>query len=72
LLVQSANPAATPYIYLTAGEQRDSARTGPEFWPHFSNTADSPMEFHTRPGDHDPEQWNSQLPWLLREPVALI
>jgi S-formylglutathione hydrolase FrmB len=64
LLVQTANPAATPYIYLTAGERepllapnrRFAARLGER---HFA------FEFHTKPGGHDWGEWNSQLPGLF-------
>jgi putative tributyrin esterase len=61
LLVHSADPGATPYLYLTAGEQE------PLFEPitrlaatlharHFL------YEFHPKPGGHDWTQWNNQIP----------
>jgi putative tributyrin esterase len=61
VLVQSANPAVTPYLYLTAGNReplfepnrRFAARLGEH---HFS------YEFHTQPGGHDWGEWDSQIP----------
>ena len=60
-LVGSVNPAVTPYLYVTAGQQeallepnrRFAARIGQL---HFS------YEFHIRPGGHDWTEWNSQVP----------
>jgi putative tributyrin esterase len=61
LLVQSANPAATPYLYVTAGEQEpllDPIRrfAGRLHELHFA------YEFHTKPGGHDSAEWDAQLP----------
>jgi putative tributyrin esterase len=61
LLVESASPAVTPYIYLTAGEEepllwpnrRFAARLGAR---HFA------YEFHTKTGGHDWGEWDSQIP----------
>ncbi len=60
-LVQSANPAATPYLYITAGEPE--ALLGPirRFVSHL-NQQGFAYEFHTNPGGHDWGEWNSQLP----------
>jgi S-formylglutathione hydrolase FrmB len=61
LLVHSANPAQTPYIYLTAGEQEPLLEPNRRFATrlhdgHFS------YEFHTKPGVHDWDQWDTQIP----------
>ncbi|HZB88448.1 MAG TPA: alpha/beta hydrolase-fold protein [Terracidiphilus sp.] len=59
-LVQAADPARTPYIYLSVGQSE--ALYGPV--RHFSALLDQrhlPHEFHSRPGGHDWGQWNSQL-----------
>jgi S-formylglutathione hydrolase FrmB len=61
LLAQSASPAATPYLYITSGEQDpllDSIRRFSErlHERHFD------YELHTEPGGHDPAEWNAQLP----------
>jgi putative tributyrin esterase len=61
VLVQSANAAATPYIFITAGEQeplldpirRFAARLQAR---HFV------YEFHTKPGAHTWSQWDAQIP----------
>ncbi len=60
-LVQSANPSATPYLYITAGEQE--ALLGPirRFQSRLKQRGFS-YEFHTKPGGHDWGEWNSQLP----------
>jgi S-formylglutathione hydrolase len=60
-LVQSANPAVTPYIYLTAGEEE------PLLWPNRRFAArlrerNFAYEFHTKPGGHDWTEWDSQIP----------
>lgn len=60
-LVQSADPSKTPYIYLTAGENEplldpDRAFAGRLRTHHFH------YEFHTKPGGHDWNEWNSQVP----------
>jgi len=61
LLVQSANPAATPYIYLTAGEQEILLEPNRRFAALLEERGFS-HEFHTKPGGHDRDQWQSQLP----------
>jgi S-formylglutathione hydrolase FrmB len=61
LLMQSANPAVTPYIYLTAGEHEPLLEPNRRFAArlrerHFE------YEFHTKPGGHDWGEWDSQIP----------
>jgi putative tributyrin esterase len=61
LLVQTASPAATPYFYLSAGEQEPLMEPNLRFAAllrerHFS------YEFHSMPGGHDWGEWNGQLP----------
>jgi S-formylglutathione hydrolase len=59
--VQSANPGATPYIYLTAGQQE--ALLGPN--RRFAARLKQRMfayEFHTKPGGHDWTEWDAQIP----------
>lgn len=61
LLVQSVNPAVTPYIYLAAGEQEPLLEPNRRFAArlrerHFA------FEFHTKPGGHDWNEWDSQIP----------
>jgi putative tributyrin esterase len=61
LLVRSANPAVTPYIYLTAGEQEPLLEPNRRFAErlHHGNFA---YEFHTKPGGHDWNEWDAQIP----------
>ncbi|MGA3045795.1 MAG: alpha/beta hydrolase family protein [Terracidiphilus sp.] len=61
LLVQSANPVQTPYLFMTAGEQEPLLEPNQRFAArlrdhHFS------YEFHTKPGGHNWTQWDAQLP----------
>lgn len=61
LLIQSTNPAQTPYLYLTAGEQEPLLGPDRRFAAllherHFNS------EFHTQPGGHDWREWDSQIP----------
>lgn len=60
-LVWGADPGATPYIYLTAGEQEPLL--GPN--RHFDSLLRErgfAHEFHTKPGGHDWNEWNAQIP----------
>ena len=65
VLVRTANPEATPYLFLTCGEQEGLLPANREFAKllearHFH------FEFHTVPGGHDWNQWNAWLPSLFR------
>jgi putative tributyrin esterase len=65
VLARSSNPDAAPYFFLTCGEQEGLLPSNREFAAllaqrHFRN------EFHTVPGGHDWNQWNSWLPALFR------
>jgi putative tributyrin esterase len=60
VLVRSADPNRTPYLYLTCGEQEGLLPANRKFAAllaqhHFQ------YEFHTSPGGHDWNQWNSRL-----------
>jgi S-formylglutathione hydrolase len=61
VLAQSADPAKTPYLYLTAGEMEVLLAPNRRFASrlqqgHFA------YEFHTKPGGHDWTEWDSQIP----------
>jgi S-formylglutathione hydrolase FrmB len=60
-LVQSANPSATPYLYVTAGEQEALLEPIRRFVSRLKRQGFA-YEFHTNPGGHDWGEWNSQLP----------
>lgn len=60
VLVRSADPKTTPYLYLSCGEQEGFLPSLRQFagileQRHFS------FEFHTNPGGHDWNQWNAHL-----------
>ncbi len=60
-LIKTADPAKTPYIYLTAGENEPLLDPNRRFagrlkFLHFS------YEFRTQHGGHDWNEWNSQTP----------
>lgn len=61
LLVQSANPTQTPYLYLTAGEQEPLLGPNQRFATRLRDNHFS-YEFHTKPGGHDWNEWDAQLP----------
>jgi S-formylglutathione hydrolase FrmB len=61
LLIQAADPHRTPYLYLTAGEQEPLLEPNRRFAARL-NELHFPFEFHTRPGFHDWNEWNAQIP----------
>jgi putative tributyrin esterase len=65
VLVRTASPEATPYFFLTCGEQEGLLPANREFAAllaqhHFK------YEFHTVRGGHDWNQWNAWLPAVFR------
>jgi putative tributyrin esterase len=65
VLVRTARPETTPYLFLTCGEQEGLLPSNRDFAKllegrHFR------YEFHTVPGGHDWNQWNAWLPTLFR------
>jgi S-formylglutathione hydrolase len=61
VLVRSADPARTPYLYITAGEQEALLEPNKRFVTLLKQRGFS-YEFHTKPGGHDSTQWNAQIP----------
>jgi len=61
MLVQSANPAVTPYVYLTAGNGEPLLEPNRRFAARLSQRHFS-YEFHIKPGGHDWTEWDSQIP----------
>jgi S-formylglutathione hydrolase FrmB len=61
VLVQSANPGVTPYLYLTAGDREALLAPNRRFAAILSERHFN-YEFHTKPGGHDWNEWNAQLP----------
>ena len=64
VLVQQTNPSAVPYIFFTCGEQEGLLSPNRNFAEALRRRSFR-FEFHTRPGGHDWNQWNSWLPSLL-------
>jgi S-formylglutathione hydrolase FrmB len=61
MLVQLADPAATPYIYLGAGEQEPLLEPNRRFAARLKDRHFA-YEFHTKPGGHDWGEWDAQIP----------
>jgi S-formylglutathione hydrolase FrmB len=60
-LVWTADPKETPYIYLTAGGQEPLLGPNRRFESLLMRRGFA-HEFHTKPGGHDWNEWNSQIP----------
>jgi S-formylglutathione hydrolase len=61
VLIRSADPATTPYLFLTAGEQEPLLEPNRRFVTRLQGRHFS-YEFHTKPGGHDWTEWNTQIP----------
>jgi S-formylglutathione hydrolase FrmB len=61
VLVQSAHPNQTPYIYLTVGDAEPFFEPNRRFAQKLKERKFQ-FEFHTKPGIHDWSQWNAQIP----------
>lgn len=62
---QRANPAEAPYFFLTVGDRESLLTPNREFATLLSKKG-FPHEFHVMPGDHQWQQWNSQIPGLFQ------
>jgi len=60
ILVKSADPAHTPYLYITAGEQEPLLPPIRRFVTLLTQR-NYANEFHTRPGGHDWNEWDTQI-----------
>ena len=60
-LVRTANPQASPYIYLTAGEREPLLEPNRRFEATLKQYGFA-HEFHTKPGGHDWTEWDAQIP----------
>ncbi|MGA7857111.1 MAG: alpha/beta fold hydrolase [Terracidiphilus sp.] len=60
-LVWIADPRATPYIYLTAGDQEPLLGPNRRFESLLERRGFA-HEFRTKPGGHDWNEWNAQIP----------
>jgi len=61
LLVQSADPVITPYLYVTAVEQEALLDPNRRFASRLKDRHFA-YEFHTKPGGHDWNEWDAQIP----------
>lgn len=61
VLARSADPAQTPYLYLTAGEQEPLLDLNRRFAALLGQRRFG-YEFHTKPGGHDWTEWDAQIP----------
>ena len=64
VLVDTANPEAAPYFFLTCGEQEGLLPANREFAALLARRQFR-YEFHTVRGGHDWNQWNAWLPSVL-------
>lgn len=60
-LVWTADPRAVPFVYLTAGEQEPLLGPNRRFEALLQRRGFA-HEFHTKPGGHDWNEWNAQIP----------
>jgi putative tributyrin esterase len=65
VLARSADPARTPYFFLSCGEQEGLLAPNREFAAELGQRHFQ-YEFHTAPGDHNWNQWNARLPSLFQ------
>lgn len=63
-LAGSVDPAATPYLYFTCGEQEGLLPANQRFAGLLKKRGFK-YEFHPGPGGHDWNQWNGRIPGLF-------
>jgi enterochelin esterase-like enzyme len=61
VLVRTADPVRTPFVYVTAGEQEPMLEPIRRFAGALERRGLA-SEFHTRPGGHDWGEWDAQMP----------
>jgi putative tributyrin esterase len=70
-LVKSAHPADTPYLYITAGEEEPLLPPIRRFVT-LLKLRNYSHEFHTKPGGHDWNEWDTQIPGCFESLIAHI
>ena len=60
-LIKTADPAMTPYIYMTAGDNEPLLEPDRRFAARLKELHFG-FEFHVKSGGHDWGEWNSQIP----------
>jgi putative tributyrin esterase len=71
ILMKSADPASTPYLYVTAGEQEPLLPPILRF-VELLKLRNFAFEFHTKPGGHDWNEWDTQIPGCFESLMAHI
>jgi len=71
ILVRSADPGHTPYLYIAAGEQEPLLPPIRRFVALLVLRKYA-CEFHTKPGRHDWNEWDTQIPGCLESFIAHI
>jgi S-formylglutathione hydrolase FrmB len=71
ILVNSADPVQTPYLYITAGEQEPLLPPIRRFVTILKLRSYA-YEFHTKPGGHDWNEWDTQIPGCFESLIAHI
>jgi S-formylglutathione hydrolase FrmB len=66
VLVKTADPSKVPYLYLTAGEQEPLLDPIQRFAQRLKQRGFA-YEFHTKPGAHDWNEWDAQVPGCLEK-----
>ncbi len=64
MLVETANPSRAPFLYLTAGQSEPLLAPCRKF-VHDLAVRRFAFEFHSKPGGHDWEEWDSQIPGIF-------
>lgn len=60
-MIKTAEPARTPYIYMTAGDRDPMLAQIKKFARQLEQSGFA-YEFHTMPGGHDWNEWDAQVP----------
>jgi S-formylglutathione hydrolase FrmB len=71
ILVKSAGPGNTPFLYITAGEQEPLLPPIRRFVTLLKQR-NYAYEFHTNPGGHDWSEWDTQIPGCFESLIAHI
>jgi S-formylglutathione hydrolase FrmB len=71
VLVKTAEPARTPYLYLTAGEDEGLRKPIEGFVEQLKRRGFA-YEYHTKPGGHGWDEWNMQLPGCFESLLSRI
>ena len=71
ILVKSAAPGSRPYLYVTAGEQEPLLPPIRRF-VSLLRQRNFAFEFHTKPGGHDWNEWDTQIPGCFESLIKHI